>query len=206
MHARIILFIYICFMEVQYRKPNSLLKTMLDETAQSTRADISTDIDQRAHVISFWQPNWVATKKNVYASKNRALKTPEELWAVACMYFDYTQNTPIQRKEYIKTGPLAGTEYTVETPRPFNWSGLSVYANLIGIAANLHRYARNENDMYPEFQDVVKLINDVMFSQKFEGAAIGMYKENIIAREIGLADKQQTTVTMDQPLFNLDGD
>lgn len=176
-------------MEIQYRKPEAIASIHNEEKI--------------VNVVSFWQPNWTATKGNVSKAKNRALKTPEDLWAVACAYFDYTQKSPIQRKEYIKTGPLAGTEYTVETPRPFNWSGLSVYASLLGVAANLHRYARNENDMYSEFQEVVGLINDVMFSQKFEGAAIGMYKENIIAREIGLAEKTATSVSVDQPLFNL---
>jgi hypothetical protein len=177
-------------MEIQYRQPDKITSGVTPEGRPYS-------------IVSFWQPDWNASKRRVSTASSRALKTPDELWAVACSYFDYTQKSPMQRKEYIKTGPLAGTEYTIETPRPFSWSGLSVYASLLGVAANLHRYARNENDMYTEYAEIVGLINDVMFSQKFEGAAVGMYKENIISREIGLADKQQTVVTLDQPLFEV---
>ena len=40
-----------------------------------------------------------------------------------------------------------------------------------------------------------------MYDQKFVGAAVGAFKENLIARELGIADKSQIKVTGEQPLF-----
>jgi hypothetical protein len=40
-----------------------------------------------------------------------------------------------------------------------------------------------------------------MYAQKFEGAASGAFNANIIARDLGLADKTEMKVTEEQPLF-----
>jgi hypothetical protein len=37
------------------------------------------------------------------------------------------------------------------------------------------------------------LIEDIIYNQKFEGAAAGLLKENIIARELGLKDQSDIT-------------
>jgi hypothetical protein len=40
-----------------------------------------------------------------------------------------------------------------------------------------------------------------MFAQKFEGAAVGAFNSNIIARDLGLIDRTELKVTEEQPLF-----
>ena len=42
-----------------------------------------------------------------------------------------------------------------------------------------------------DFNKVIRFIEDAMFQQKFEAAAAGLLKENLIARELGLADKTE---------------
>ena len=42
----------------------------------------------------------------------------------------------------------------------------------------------------PDLSDIMDAAESAIYSQKFEGAAAGLLKENIIAREMGLADKQ----------------
>ena len=152
---------------------------------------------------SEWQPVWSNHKTAISKNGTKSFKTPDELWAAACDYFDYIQKNPIIKKEFIKTGPFAGTEVPVEVPRPFNWSGLNTFMTINGITTSLYRYRYNDGDAYNDYQPVIKLIDDIMFNQKFEGAVVGIFKENIIAREIGLADKNNVTVTQDQPLFEL---
>ena len=58
----------------------------------------------------------------------------------------------------------------------------------------LSRQGWKEYSEKPDFSDIVKEIEDVIFSQKFEGAAADMLNANIIARELGLADKQQAEI------------
>jgi len=152
---------------------------------------------------SDWQPQWHKTEEPMRRNHTKSFKNKEELWAAACKYFDHVQNNPIIKKEFIKTGPYAGQQVEVEAPRPFSWSGLNVFLTTNGITTSMYRYRYNDGDAYADYQDVIKLIDDVMFTQKFEGAVVGIFKENIISREIGLAEKTNNNLTIDQPLFEL---
>ena len=61
--------------------------------------------------------------------------------------------------------------------------GLCLY---LGISRETwYKYAKDGN-----FSDIIKAITDTFYEQKFAGAASGLLKENIIARELGLADRQ----------------
>ena len=55
-----------------------------------------------------------------------------------------------------------------------------------------------------EFKWVTDAVDDIMFSQKFEGAAAGIFNPNIIARDLGLADKKELTggVSVTKKNFN----
>ena len=44
-----------------------------------------------------------------------------------------------------------------------------------------------------EFSEVLTHIDNIMKAQKFEGATVGIFKENIIARELGLKDSSDVT-------------
>jgi len=38
--------------------------------------------------------------------------------------------------------------------------------------------------------EVIRAINAIMYTNKFDGASCGLYNANIIARDLGLADKK----------------
>jgi hypothetical protein len=59
----------------------------------------------------------------------------------------------------------------------------------------LSRQGWQEYSEKQDFSDIVSQIEDVIYTQKLEGAAADMLNANIIARELGLADKiaQETT-------------
>jgi hypothetical protein len=44
-----------------------------------------------------------------------------------------------------------------------------------------------------DFSQIIARIENVIYSQKFTAAAAGLLNANIIARELGLADKQDVT-------------
>lgn len=48
----------------------------------------------------------------------------------------------------------------------------------------------------PEWSLIIARIEDVIHSQKLEGAAVGQYNHNIITRDLGLAEKSEVSGKM----------
>lgn len=42
-----------------------------------------------------------------------------------------------------------------------------------------------------DYFEVITRVEDIIFTHKFEGAVVGVFNANIIARELGLVDKQK---------------
>jgi hypothetical protein len=63
----------------------------------------------------------------------------------------------------------------------------------------LLNYESND-ETYKDFFPVITRIKDVISSQQFEGATVGAYNPNIIARKLGLIDK--TDITSDNKPLN----
>lgn len=112
-----------------------------------------------------------------------AFSSPDELWAAACEYFEWVHENPLyESKAFAYQG-----EVTVETlpkMRAMTEAGLCFFLD-IG-TSTLHDYKKKE-----DFSDVIAKIEQVIFTQKFEGAAADLLNANIISRELGLVDKQQ---------------
>lgn len=116
--------------------------------------------------------------------RDKIFTTPEELWLKACEYFEWCDGNPILTLEF--HGKDA-TECTVPKMRAYTWSGLEYYLDI----DSLREY--KTNDDYKDFSQVVTRIEKVIYTQKFTGAAAGVLNANIIARDLGLADKQDVT-------------
>lgn len=144
--------------------------------------------------LGYW--DW---RKKVGVSKN--LKSPEELWGHACAYFQMVDEMPSEKQDFIRGGELAGKIVRLESIQPYTWAGFSDYLCEKGILARISDYKSNKDNRYEEFAPIIARINDVMFDQKFRGAAVGAFKENIIARDLGLTDKTENTLIQEQPLF-----
>jgi hypothetical protein len=108
---------------------------------------------------------------------------PDTLWQVAQDYFEWCEENPWNKMEAIKGGDNAGMLIAVPTSRPFTLSGLCVFA---GIAVNTFDVYSNTQ----EYKEVTTRIREICYTQKFEGAAVGAFNANIIARDLGLKDSQ----------------
>ena len=64
-------------------------------------------------------------------------------------------------------------------------------------------YASNKNDRYSEFSTIITRIRKNCFVNNFNGAAVGLFSPNIIARKLGLKEQVEQT-NVEQPLFKLD--
>lgn len=109
--------------------------------------------------------------------------TPEQLHEKANEYFQWCIDNPLQEEvAYHYQGVI--TKDTISKMRAFTLKGL---CNYLYIVANTFKNYEKEKDYFT----VTTRIRQIIDNQKFEGAASGFLNPNIIARDLGLADKQE---------------
>lgn len=111
--------------------------------------------------------------------------TPEELWNKACEYFQWIDDNPWEKVDFVRGGEMAGTKVHLPTSRPYLITGFCVFADID--VKTFDAYGKQE-----DFLPVHTRIRDIIYTQKFEGAAVGAFNANLIARDLGLTDKQET--------------
>jgi hypothetical protein len=157
--------------------------------------------EQDEKEISVW-----AGRTKLGRGRPKAVESPEVLWELAREYFQETDEKPFFKQEVLKGGPAAGTIVKVPTIRPYTWKAFENFLFYKGIASDLENYRYNKGSAYDEYIGIVTRIGSIIYNQKFEGAAVGAFNPNLIARELGLAEKTQQQVTLEQPLFGDDND
>lgn len=116
--------------------------------------------------------------------RDKLFETPELLWEAACEYFEWVEANPLIEIDF-KTVDKVLEEIRLPKMRPFTMHGLCLYLDC-GTA-----YFRQFKDTKKEgFSTVIEKIEETIYNQKFEGASAGFLNANIIARDLGLADKQ----------------
>lgn len=114
---------------------------------------------------------------------------PTELWDEACKYFDWCDKNPLKAYEWNGKDPV---RCDLEKMRAYTIKGLCLFLNID--ESTLYRYETEES--HKDFRNVVTRVKDVIYTQKFEGASAGLLNPNIIARELGLADKKELNATV----------
>lgn len=127
--------------------------------------------------------------------------TPDELWTEAVAYFEWISKKVWIKKDPIKSGENAGLLIDVPTQTPMSLESFCLFAD---ISFDTFRNYESNKDSYKDFFDVTTCIRKIIESNQFEGATVGAYNPNIIARKLGLADKQEHTIKQEQPLFGDD--
>lgn len=109
--------------------------------------------------------------------------SPELLWSACCEYFEVTDERKWKKKDWVGKD---ADEVMRETDTPYTKSGLYVFLDIDRKTWDL--YAGRE-----DFIPVVTRVEQIIWTQKFEGASVGAYNANIIARELGLRDGSDIT-------------
>ncbi|MFL5786657.1 MAG: terminase small subunit [Flavisolibacter sp.] len=114
--------------------------------------------------------------------REKIFETPEELWKTACEYFQWVDDNPLYEEK------VFGSNVTMypKKRRPYTIAALCYYCQ---IGESTWKDYKNK---YPEYSKVIEAIEQVMYSQKFEGAAVGFFNPAIIARDLGLAEKVES--------------
>lgn len=126
--------------------------------------------------------------------RNPIFETDEQLWDAALEYFNWVEENPLyEAKAFSFQG-----EVTVENlpkMRAMTIKGLCIHLDIS--EDTFLAYSKKK-----DFIGVTTRIRNIIDTQKFTGAAADLLNPNIIARDLGLSDKQevgQKTVSMDIP-------
>lgn len=109
--------------------------------------------------------------------------SPTILWEAACEYFEATDKRKWVRKDWVGKDAI---EVERITDTPYTLTGLFVFLDT-------NKQTWSDYRKRQDFVDVVTRIEQIMYSQKFEGASVGAFNANIIARDLGLRDNSDVT-------------
>ena len=123
-------------------------------------------------------------KNRTIHGRDKLFDSPETLWVEACKYFEFCDQNPLESLEFNGKDAI---ECIVPKMRAYTWTGLEYFLDI----ESLRWYKTSES--HKDFLQVISRIEKVIYTQKFEGAAAGLLNSNIIARDLGLSDKQDIT-------------
>jgi len=117
--------------------------------------------------------------------RSRIIKDHKALLENANQYFQWCDDNPINVYEvHGKDANLV----VVPKRRVFQKEAFAIYCGV-----SQWRTIEDLKNVSKDFTQVITYIETIIRSQKFEGAVIGQFKETIIARDLGLAEKKDIT-------------
>jgi hypothetical protein len=126
----------------------------------------------------FWKARSTHGRSPIFAS-------PDQLWVACAEYFEWVEANPLY--EYKLTSYQGvNTHEPVAKMRAMTISGLCIFLDI-------SKQAWSEYKTRDGFGDVTTRVEDIIRTQKFEGASADLLNANIIARDLGLADKSEVT-------------
>lgn len=129
-------------------------------------------------------------------SRGRAciISDGDDLWQSATNYFKWCDENPLNRSELVKHQGDA-VAFDVPLGMPYSIDGLTIYLGVSGtyfrsrkaaLADRVELKTATDADIY--LLETIYLIESVVRTQRFNGAAVGLFKENLISRVDGYAD------------------
>ena len=126
--------------------------------------------------------------------RDRLFADADELWTAACEYFQWVDKHPWKKVDFKGKN---NQRFDIPAARPYTLTGLCLYLDCnITYFNHFESSLNSENDK--DFFKVITRIRETIYTQKFEGAAVGAFNANIIARDLGLVDKKDVTTGGDK--------
>jgi hypothetical protein len=119
----------------------------------------------------------------VMARQGQHFTDPDGLWAGAVRYFNWAESNPLyEHKPFVYQGEMKLE--LVPRARAMSVVGLRMF---LGIS----RTVWAEYCMSEGFAEIAAQIEDVIRTQKLEGAAADLFNASIVQRDLGLRDKKE---------------
>lgn len=125
----------------------------------------------------FWTARSSAGPKPKFSSA-------EALWTACVEYFDWCANNPLWEDRLV-TFQGSATHEPVAKMRAMTLTGLCLFLDVT--RETWSDWRKNRSDL----SGVIAQAEAVIYEQKFTGAAADLLNPNIIARDLGLADKSE---------------
>lgn len=109
---------------------------------------------------------------------------PDDLWKACVEYFEWVEDNPLEAADKV-TFQGTGTIMMIPKMRAMTMRGLCIFLDIA--TSTWAEWRANRKDL----SEVIARAEDVIYQQKFAGAAADMLNANIIARDLGLADKSE---------------
>lgn len=115
--------------------------------------------------------------------RDKLFASPELLWEAACEYFQWCEDNPLIEVDF-----KGKDAERVELPK---MRALTIHGLCIYLGVNTKYFNDFRDAGHEDFSEVLTRIMDIIYNQKFTGAAAGFLNPNIIARDLGLTDKKE---------------
>lgn len=115
--------------------------------------------------------------------RDKIFKTPEMLWDAACEYFEVTDSRKWFKTEFNGRDAI---ECHIPIETPYTLTGMCIFLDV-----NTGFWSEFKNAKHEGFSEIITRIENIIYTQKFEGASVGAFNANIIARDLGLTDKKE---------------
>ena len=122
--------------------------------------------------------------------------SPTILWEACCEYFEATDQRKWIKKDWVGKDAM---EVERECETPYTWTGLYLFLDI-------SHTTWQDYEAKEDFIAISTRIRQIIYTQKFEGAVVGAFNANIIARDLGLADKQETKLSSEPVIINWGGE
>ena len=130
----------------------------------------------------FWESRSSAGPKPKFSE-------PEALWRACVEYFEWVDDNPLwEMRAFAYQGVVK--QEPVAKMRAMTIGGLCVFLDIDETTW------RDWKENRPDLSPIITRVESVIRNQKFTGAAADLLNANIIARDLGLADKQDVTGTL----------
>lgn len=133
--------------------------------------------------------------------RDKIFANPETMLEACYEYFKYqTEERLWLKKEAVKGGEFTGQIIDVPTATPFSFRLLCSFLHVNSQYFNEFEktLTPKENKIHKDFSEVITHIREVIEEQQLEGATVGAFNANIVARRLGLADKMNNDITFER--------
>jgi len=123
--------------------------------------------------------------------RDKLFTEPTLLKEAAEEYFNWSDSHPMYEVQAVKSGENAGKLIKVPVLRAYS---LNALCNYIGCSESYFRtFKSTAKPDDKDFLTVIEWIENVIYTQQFEGAASNLLNGNIISRKLGLIEKTDVT-------------
>lgn len=127
---------------------------------------------------------------------NPKFSSESQLWEACCEYFEWVEANPLWESKVV-TRNGEPCEFPIPKMRAMTIKGLCIFLDID--QSTWEDYRTPEKGL----SRVTNKVDNIIYEQKFTGASAGLLNPNIIARDLGLSDKQETKHDVTDPVKEL---